>query len=95
MICLWALWWLNMDAERSSPTGATVSCHEPVTAVNVASDPTLHTCSCCGTPYSRNEWDALALIGVQVIEADAFGPAEAAELRNCACGSTLAVEVAA
>lgn len=34
-------------------------------------------------------WAALDLRGVQHVEADDAGPAEALELRNCACGSTL------
>lgn len=47
----------------------------------------------CGLSYSRETWTRLALVGTQYVPADAFGPAEAIELRNCACGSTLAIEV--
>lgn len=35
-------------------------------------------------------WTTLEYIGHQIIEADDEGPAEALELRNCVCGSTLA-----
>ncbi len=43
------------------------------------------TCS-CGRRYTREEWDALPLLGRQAGEPDL-------ELRNCGgCGSTLAVE---
>lgn len=44
---------------------------------------------------SPNAWSQLELIGVQRIPADDTGPAEAHELRNCPCGSTLAISVAA
>ena len=40
------------------------------------------------------KWAALEYVGVQRIEADETGPAEAIELRNCACHSTLARKVA-
>lgn len=36
-------------------------------------------------------WSALELIGVQEIEAFEDEPAGALELRNCSCGSTLAL----
>lgn len=34
-------------------------------------------------------WLRLALVGVQLVDADEFGPAERLELRNCVCNSTL------
>jgi hypothetical protein len=37
----------------------------------------------------------LELIGYQQVEADDIGPADVLELRNCACGSTLAVSIGA
>lgn len=39
-------------------------------------------------------WAGLQYIGRQYTPADEYGPAETLELRNCACGSTLAIEVA-
>jgi hypothetical protein len=38
-------------------------------------------------------WSKLEFVGYQVTKADAFGPREVLELRNCSCGSTLAVEL--
>ncbi len=38
-------------------------------------------------------WLAMVYIGTQRIPADETGPAEALELRNCACGSTLCRKV--
>lgn len=58
------------------------------------------TCKCCGKTYegcqaTGSEWSTLRLVGVQTLDADAFGPAVAYELRDCACGSTLSVELPA
>lgn len=38
-------------------------------------------------------WNRLPLVGVQHAPADDWGPEERLELRNCACGSTLAVSI--
>ena len=38
-------------------------------------------------------WNSLQLIGQQITEADEYGPREVLELRNCTCGSTLAVVI--
>ncbi len=38
-------------------------------------------------------WASLAYIGVQRIDADETGPAEAYELRNCPAGGTISVEL--
>lgn len=38
-------------------------------------------------------WAQLDLVGHHHTPADDSGPAETLELRNCACGSTLAIEV--
>lgn len=51
----------------------------------------MKTCSTCGRRHTPSDWAALQLIGVQRIEADDEGPAETLELRNCVCGSTLAI----
>lgn len=40
-------------------------------------------------------WGALRHVGRQYLAADASGPEVALELRDCACGSTLCVEVEA
>jgi hypothetical protein len=54
---------------------------EPVDAV-------LKVCRCCGRAHDAEKWQALHLVGIQESEPDL-------ELRNCLCGSTLALEVAA
>lgn len=38
-------------------------------------------------------WIKLELVGVQVTEADAYGPEERLELRDFSCGSTLSRSV--
>lgn len=50
----------------------------------------LAACSCCGTHYTLGAWYQLVRVGVQTVGPDEFGPEERYELRNCACGSTLA-----
>jgi hypothetical protein len=42
-------------------------------------------CGRCARSFTQAEWAALPLLGVQVF------PDEKLELRNCPCGSTLAV----
>lgn len=37
----------------------------------------------------ETRWQMLHYVGLQLIDADDEGPAEALELRNCECGSTL------
>jgi hypothetical protein len=44
-------------------------------------------CRCCGREYSLSPWRELAYVGIQ------DDGVEALELRNCACGSTLAIEL--
>jgi hypothetical protein len=51
-------------------------------------------CNTCGTSYTAERWAALELKGEQKVEADETGPAETLELRNCGCGSTLAIPLA-
>lgn len=43
----------------------------------------------CGLDYGRAGWLELPRVGVQFVPADKAGPAEAFEIRNCTCGSTL------
>ena len=38
-------------------------------------------------------WPTLKLVGIQHTPADEYGPAETLELRDCPCGSTLAVRL--
>ena len=58
------------------------------TLLVIDDDPTFKVCP-CGRRYTRREWDALEWVGVQ--EAD---ETKVLHLRNCTCGSTMAVEVA-
>lgn len=55
--------------------------------------PLVKTCR-CGKSYDAHAWRALTYVGVQPGgPADEHGPAYPdVELRNCSCGSTLAVE---
>lgn len=50
------------------------------------------TCTCCGRAYPRADWEALPLLGLQPTETEEGRPANLV-LKNCACGSTIAVEV--
>lgn len=45
------------------------------------------TCNTCGATYDANGWAGLIAVGVQYIGG------ELQELRQCQCGSTLAIEV--
>lgn len=49
-------------------------------------------CTKCGKRYDARAWTELPLVGRQAVDADDQGPAYVLELRNCRCGSTLAVE---
>lgn len=44
-------------------------------------------CTCCGTPHDAFAWSRLPYVGVMRDEEGAI------ELRNCGCGSTIAVEI--
>lgn len=46
----------------------------------------------CGRTYNRKTWKALKNLGVMHIPADEFGPESNVEMRNCACGSTMAID---
>lgn len=52
----------------------------------IPAPPTIKTCACT-REYTAAEWEALKLIGIQ----DCGDGEEFAELRNCACGSTMAI----
>lgn len=57
----------------------------------IPAPPPRKRCKCCGrTFHDLIDWDAIDHVGVQD-----FGDGDRFELRNCACGSTLAVPLAA
>ena len=50
----------------------------------------------CGKSYTQEQWDELKVLGPMDVPAGdnpMLEPAYGLELRNCICGSTLAVEV--
>lgn len=52
----------------------------------------------CVAPHAtlkanRELFAQLAFVGLQVTEADSFGPREVLALSNCSCGSTLSFDV--
>jgi len=51
----------------------------------------IKTCGKCERRYAPQEWRTLRRLGDQPSETEAGGPAYL-ELRNCSCGSTLAIE---
>ena len=57
------------------------------------SRPTVKVCRCCWREYSRPAWEDLLEVGTQPDEVDALGQEWALELRNCPCGSTLAMRI--
>lgn len=50
-------------------------------------------CACCHRAYTLDQWEDLPEVGTQSDEVDASGQEWALELRNCPCGSTLAVRI--
>jgi hypothetical protein len=71
-----------MDTMR--PFGVAIE----VDAVADTQRPVVKTCSCCGQKYTAPEWGSLPLCGYYQDEVERL------ELRNCRCGSTIAIEVA-
>jgi hypothetical protein len=47
------------------------------------------TCNCCHASYDTNGWLRLVMVGLQEVPTPNSRPRQI-ELRNCACGSTLA-----
>lgn len=47
----------------------------------------IKTCGCCGIAYTSATWELLELVGYQEDEVERL------ELRNCRCGSTLAIAI--
>lgn len=62
------------------------------TIATARTEPPVKACA-CGLQFSVDAWRALRLVGIQEIPADAHGPEERLELRDCPCGSTIAVEL--
>ncbi len=62
----------------------------PITATHLNGYQDDGHCSGCGKPIGDAEWKQLVLIGFQVTPAWKDEPGEVLELRNHACGSTLA-----
>lgn len=50
------------------------------------------TCSRCSKKFTRAQWDALKSIGHQVVPPYEGDVGEVLNLKNCPCGSTLAVQ---
>ena len=51
-------------------------------------------CSCCEVSYTKAQWERLPLVGHQPIPAgEHYEPPFTLELRNCPCGTTLAVNL--
>lgn len=48
-------------------------------------------CSCCKRAISEDDWESMDYVGIQKGDADIGVPD--LELRNCGCGSTLAIVV--
>ena len=55
--------------------------------------PSMLTCGCCGAAYDRAAWQQLELLGS--VDPELLDPGEHAEQRNCRCGSTMTLEMAA
>jgi hypothetical protein len=51
--------------------------------------PIIKVCS-CGQEYTLEEWSALPYVGLFDIDED---DDQAAEMRNCPCGSSIAIEL--
>jgi Protein of unknown function (DUF5661) len=49
-------------------------------------------CRSCGRTHSDAQWAKLPLVGHQVIGPYPDDPGEVLELKNCQCGSTLAIQ---
>lgn len=47
------------------------------------------TCTCCGAKITEDDWETMSYCGVQNGDAEIGVPD--LELRNCSCGTTLAI----
>lgn len=54
-------------------------------------EPIVKVCSKCGRTFTKEQWEQLPQIGLQVIPAWKDEPEEILDLRNDVCGSTLAI----
>jgi hypothetical protein len=57
--------------------------------MSMPSSPPVAACRCCEVAISAARWSEMPFVGIQFGEEDD----PALELRNCVCGSTLAIEV--
>ncbi len=57
------------------------------TVLAVVLDQDVHKACACGRTFTAHEWSLLVLVGEMVDEVESI------ELRNCPCGSTIAVTV--
>ena len=55
--------------------------------------PTTKVCACCNRGYTVAAWQQLSKRGQQIVPSLEGAPGFTLDLRNCWCGSTLAVEV--
>lgn len=55
----------------------------------------MKVCTSCKRRLTPAAWRKLAFVGLQRTPADRFGPEEKLELRNCGCGTTLAIDLLA
>lgn len=51
----------------------------------------IKVCTKCGKTYTKDQWEHLKLIGVQVIPAWKDEPEERLDMRNCDCKTTLCI----
>ncbi len=63
---------------------------EPVAPSSSTRPPPFKKCG-CGQAHSASDWAALRFVGIQEIPASETEPAERLLLKDCICGSTLAV----
>lgn len=80
---------------RTTPKGThvyvDVQCQTDKPGQDRPAPPILKECRNCCRDYSRAEWETLPLIGVQTIPGDEHCFPESYAMRNCLCGSTLAM----
>lgn len=50
----------------------------------------MKTCTCCARSISESMWTEMPLVGIQEVPAFEGEPGWSLQLKNCACGSTLA-----
>ncbi len=58
-------------------------------AVSLVNASIVKTCPCCGRNHDAHRWASLPFVGTMASDTDGID----LELRNCACDSTIAIEV--